>query len=380
MASINDKLPRRVERYLHSQQMCCKASTIGTYRVALKPFCKFLTSTLGTRKITKNKVSLISRKILQKYLTVLCDKPLAAYSRVNYLLAIKKYLDWEAAQGAISPEILAGFHRHAIPKVPEYLPKPLSIENDRLIMQRFKDVPLYCSPMFQLLRLTGLRIGELISLPKDCVVSLSDDEPFLKVPLGKMNNERMVPLHQEAVDIIDLIRSHTRQTNPSSKRLIGIDGRVPQVYAHLRTQFRKLTSDIIDQGKPVTFHRLRHTYATTLLSAGVGIISIMKLLGHKRIEMTLRYAKVVPSHLRKEYLKAIDLLKKSWLSGDLEIPTGHLLYMDPAELIDLLRASILKMGSIKAKPLRNLLRRIDRIKTLLPPHTQPLSPDPTIAP
>lgn len=366
MTSTTNKLPRRIERYLLLQQMCCKTSTLGAYRVALKPFCKFLAAALDTKTITKSEVSRLSREILQKYLTVLCDKPLAAYSRVNYLLAIRKYLEWEIEQGIILPDILAGFHRHAIPKVPEYLPKPLSIENDRLIMQRFKSAPIYCSPMFQLLRLTGLRIGELINLPKDCVVSLSDNDIFLKVPLGKMNNERMVPLHQEAVDIISLIRSNTQRTNPRSKRLIGIDGKVSKVDHQLRTQFNKFTADIIDQGKPVTFHRLRHTYATTLLSAGVSILSIMKLLGHKRIEMTLRYAKVVPSHLRKEYLKAVDILKKSWLPCDLETPTGHSLNMDPIELIDLLRASILKTNSIKAKPLRRLLRRIDRIKSLLP--------------
>lgn len=371
MTEATNKLPRRIEGYLREQQLCCKTSTIGTYRVALKFFCKFLAAALDAKTITKSEVSLISREIMQKYLAVLCDKKLAAYSRVNYLLAIRKYLNWEVAEGTISPDILAGFHRHAIPKVPEYLPKPLSIENDRLLMQRFKDAPIYCSPMFQLLRLTGLRISELINLPNDCVVSLSDNEPFLKVPLGKMNNERMVPLHQEAVDVIGLIKGNTQQTSPRSKRLIGIDGGVPKVYRQLRAQFNKFTADVSDQGKPVTFHRLRHTYATSLLSAGVSIISIMKLLGHKRIEMTLRYTKVVPSHLRQEYLKAVDILKKSWLPCDLETPTGNSLNMDPIELIDLLRASILKTNSIKAKPLRRLLRRIDRIKSLLPPRGAP---------
>lgn len=367
MLKTTDKLPRRVERYLLLQEMSCKASTIGTYRVALKPFCKFLASALSVETITKQEMAGLSREILQKYLIALCDKPLAAYSRVNYLLAIRKYLDWEAAEGTIAPDILPGFNRDSIPKVPEYLPKPLSLENDRLIMQRFKDAPIYCSPMFQLLRLTGLRISELINLPKNCIVSLSDNEPFLKVPLGKMNNERMVPLHHEAVDIIGLIKGNTQKTNPRSKRLIGIDGGVPKIYRLLRTQFNKFTADIIDQGKPVTFHRLRHTYATSLLSAGVSILSIMKLLGHKRIEMTLRYAKVVPSHLREEYLKAIDVLKKSWLPCDLETPTGNSLNMNPLELLDLLKASILKMNAIKPRPLRNLLRRIARIKSLLPP-------------
>ena len=348
--------------------MCCKASTIGTYRVALNPFCSFLTSALDIKTITKSEISMLSREIMQKYLAVLCDKPLAAYSRVNYLLAIRKYLAWEIRTGSIDVNVIDGFHRHAIQKVPEYLPRPLSIENDRLIMQRFKDATIYCSPLFQLLRLTGLRISELINLPKDCVVSLSNDAYFLKVPLGKMNNERLLPLHQEAIDIIDIIKRQTQQSNPRSKRLIGIDGKTSKIYGYLRSQFMKLTSDIIDQGKPITFHRLRHTYATTLLSAGVSIISIMKLLGHRRIEMTLRYAKVVPSHLRDEYLKAMEVLKQSWLPNVLVIPENYSSKLNPVELIDLLRASILKSNHIKTKPLRNFLRRIDRLKSSLTPH------------
>lgn len=47
--------------------------------------------------------------------------------------------------------------------------------------------------------------------------------------------------------------------------------------------------------KRVTFHTFRKTYATQLLINGVAVTTVMKLLGHKNISTTMRYAKVVDS-------------------------------------------------------------------------------------
>jgi site-specific recombinase XerD len=56
--------------------------------------------------------------------------------------------------------------------------------------------------------------------------------------------------------------------------------------------------------KPLSPHRLRHTWATELLNCGIGLPALMKLMVHKSIQMTLRYLKVAQPDLQREFYRA----------------------------------------------------------------------------
>ena len=51
--------------------------------------------------------------------------------------------------------------------------------------------------------------------------------------------------------------------------------------------------------KDVSFHTSRHTFATILISSGVNVFTVSKLLGHKDIDSTLVYAKVISEEKEK---------------------------------------------------------------------------------
>jgi len=58
--------------------------------------------------------------------------------------------------------------------------------------------------------------------------------------------------------------------------------------------------------KRVTYHVSRHTAATLLLSLGVSLTTVQKIMGHSDIKTTLRYAKVID----KNITDAVDILDK----------------------------------------------------------------------
>jgi site-specific recombinase XerD len=64
-------------------------------------------------------------------------------------------------------------------------------------------------------------------------------------------------------------------------------------------------------GVQVTPHRLRHTCATQLLNAGCRVTSIQKLLGHRRIDSTLIYARVHDQTVSADYYAAMTRIEKS---------------------------------------------------------------------
>lgn len=348
-----------MQHYLKEQSVCCKASTIASYQTNLRCFHQYL----KTNSSAKNPIASLTKKQIHDYLLHLCGKDLAPYTKVNYLLAIKKYLAWEVERGKLSEDLLEVLDRSKLPTVPEYLPKPLSFENDQKLQTKLKESKNPLSPLFLLLRQTGLRISELINLPNNCVLTGSKNEKYLKVPLGKMNNERLIPLCDESLALIENIRQRIakieqKKKYPETNRLIGIQGNIPHVYTKLSNQFKNIINNMTDQNKPVTFHRLRHTYATTLLTGGVSLPSLMKLLGHKRIEMTLRYAKVTPAHLRDEYLKAIAAIENK------SMPELHQKNppCQPVELVAHILAFTQKAAQINPKQKHALIQRLSRLK------------------
>lgn len=81
-------------------------------------------------------------------------------------------------------------------------------------------------------------------------------------------------------------------------------------------------------GVKVTPHQLRHTYATQLLNAGCKITTIQALLGHKRINTTLTYARVHDHTVAEDYFAAMAVVEKCLES---HLPQPPLSGSDPAE-------------------------------------------------
>lgn len=155
---------------------------------------------------------------------------------------------------------------------------------------------------------TGLRIGELRRLERDCVRVDHQGQAALKVPLGKMNNERVVPLDEATLAAITELQ--TRARAQSEWLLEGARGR-PMGREPYQKLLTKIASEL-PQAPHLTTHQLRHSFATSLMNGGMSLPGIMKLLGHKDYRMTLGYTAIADETVGREYFEALSRVSERY--------------------------------------------------------------------
>ena len=87
--------------------------------------------------------------------------------------------------------------RADFPPVPVYLPRALAVDDDRRLQEQLRRTGEWEASALLLLRLTGMRIGECMDLPVDCLRQIGPDAWGVHVPLGKLHTERLVPADEE---------------------------------------------------------------------------------------------------------------------------------------------------------------------------------------
>lgn len=238
------------------------------------------------------------------------------------ILAVRQFLaditEWGWPAAPARPLIFA----RDVPPAPHPLPRYLPPDVDRRLHTALEQVStsgpsqlarLHADALL-LIRATGLRLGELRDLELDCVHEIDGHGAWLKVPLGKLATERMVPLDDEALVVLDRIAArrtpgralpHPRTARPT-EFLLAYQGR--RVSAHALREELARTAQRADLGK-ITPHALRHTYATALVNAGVSLQALMQLLGHVSAAMSLRYGQLFDTTVRAEYERALTQAK-----------------------------------------------------------------------
>ena len=205
--------------------------------------------------------------------------------------------------------------RSDVPRLPRPLPRYLPPDSDRMLARALLESPnRLAADALLLQRACGLRIGELLDLEMDCVHQLAGNGAWLKVPLGKMKTERMVPLDEDSLAFVDRIIATRSPGQAITHPVTGKPVQFLFTRYGKRLQVNGLRAELDRAAASaglghVTTHQLRHTYATALINAGVTLQALMSLLGHVSAEMSLRYASLFDSTVRTEYERALDLAK-----------------------------------------------------------------------
>jgi integrase/recombinase XerC len=218
-------------------------------------------------------------------------------SLARAMSALRTFFRWLENNEAI--DVRAAFQVGS-PRVPHSVPKPLTIEKARAVVDsgaepdwiRARDVAVLL-----LLYGSGLRISEALSLKRADAPTAERD--VLRI-VGKGGKERIVPVlpvtHEGISRYIALC---PYPLEPDERLFVGVKGGPlsPRV-VQLAIERARAPLGLPDTATP---HALRHSFATHLLSAGADLRQIQELLGHASLSTTQVYTEVDRARLLEVY-------------------------------------------------------------------------------
>lgn len=189
-----------------------------------------------------------------------------------------------------------------VPKQHHALPKALDDPSAAKLLRAAQAEPrMLIGVTVEFLLRTGLRVGEYTALTADAVVLIGDTH-WLHVPIGKLHEDRYLPLHPRVVELVDAYRN--RHVPEGHHLLLPRENGKP-LDRHGVTRF--INKAGAAAGLPhIHPHQLRHTLATQAINRGMSIEAIAAMLGHKSLDMTLVYAKIANRTVAEEYFTVAE--------------------------------------------------------------------------
>ena len=284
-----------IEEYLKFIQLekGLSENTIGAYRRDLKKYQDYLEE----EKISH--IDFIDRQTIQVCLGDLHDKGASAKSIARFISTIRSFHQFALREkyAAKDPTVLIETQKYE-----RRLPDVLEVDEVIRLLETpdmSKNNGYRDRAMLELLYATGMRVTELIYLKVEDVNLIMG---FVRV-FGKGNKERIVPLGET---IIDILETYIETVRPQLLKKTVTDNLFLNM--HGKPLSRQAIWKMIKQNgvkaeifKTLTPHTLRHSFATHLLENGADLRAVQEMLGHADISTTQLYTHVSKSQIRKIY-------------------------------------------------------------------------------
>jgi integrase len=181
-------------KHLRLLSTTLRPGTLNRYRYVARHFLAYLRATfphLGQLSQLRRDPHLLG------WLRGLCGHhpPLCNATRTNYLLCLRRLLQDLAKNSPTVPLDLIRSRTFLPPPTiyPDLSPRP----RINALQQELRRIDDLAANALLLTRATGMRIGECLDLPLDCLQQVGPDQWALHVPLGKLYTERLVPADAE---------------------------------------------------------------------------------------------------------------------------------------------------------------------------------------
>jgi len=164
-----------------------------------------------------------------------------------------------------------------------------TIEHKKINIPRIelvRDIFIFCC-------YTGLAYIDVLNLKEEHIFT-SNDEKFIQLKRTKTKTKSLIMLLPKALEIINKYKDSPKK-NPTSI--------LPVLTNQKMNAYLKEIADICGITKNITFHLARHTFATTVtLTNGVPIETVNAMIGHKRLQSTQIYAKVIEQKVKNDMI------------------------------------------------------------------------------
>jgi integrase/recombinase XerD len=327
---LPDWLVEQLEQYLHLRQANWRPSrmAVATYQFWHKytRLWHWLYANQAIEELTD-----IKRGHLFDFMDEMLVQGYSPKSVNQFLYLFQAFLRFLQSRGSHVPQALLNVHGL---KEPDSLPRFLTDEQvgkvrdelERRVEQadtpaRIRD-SLLDRAAFYLLWQGGLRVGELEDLSLE---DLNLSQLRLIVRQGKGLMDRSVYLTDVAVKALE---EYLAVRGP---------GKSDNVFIY---RYRPLRKDLVRDrmkaagervGVKATPHMLRHTFGTQLVNAGCRVTTIQALLGHRRLNSTMTYARVHDHTVARDYYSAMKTIEGN-LEQDLQQSSDFISYADKYDL------------------------------------------------
>lgn len=238
-------------------------------------------------------LSELSKNRLQSYLEERLRK-VSPYAVRRDIINFSSSFSWGINKNYLAENYCKGIRK---PKLPERLPHFFSEDEFKILLDIVENADL--KDLIEFAVLTGLRQNDLISL-RWSQIDFKNNSLILdnRNSLTKSRKVHNIPLNLTALQILT-----KRQIKNENKEYVFtyLDEKINQNFISKR--FSKYVKDACINNN-LTFHSLRHTFASWLVQKGVSIYQVSKLMTHSDLRVTQIY-----SHLRSEDLRnSINLI------------------------------------------------------------------------
>jgi integrase/recombinase XerC len=271
--------------------------TTLTYETALSQFCQYLAEFASPLP----EVSEITEADIRPFLGWLHDKGLGKTSIRLKLAAVRSFFRFLLRSGAIDRNPAAMI---ASPKTARPLPSFINMNEATRLWETF-DLEtvkgLRNRALCELLYGSGLRIHEALGLN---VGQIDASARTVRVT-GKGAKQRIVPLTQESVDMIERYQLRRAEFDPKDdERALFLGDRGGRLTSSSAWRIVRRALGPVTEARRKSPHVLRHSFATHLLDNGADLSAVSDMLGHSSLSTTQIYTHVSVERLKDAYRRA----------------------------------------------------------------------------